>query len=212
MAPDGSGIQVLPLLPLHPSVHRGRASAAGSRCNGARRRVGRPPCARGGKRDHLRALEREARGRVGPRHALEPAVGVRQSDGARAGGPCHVRRAAERACPAFATRTAWRPLQGAAFPQRFEAEAECRLASGEIRRVRVDDALGNTSRPPGQDAVLTKFRANASLAMSGDGVGALAAQVMALDKVDDLAELGRLLRSGSPVLLVRSSSAATCYC
>ena len=96
----------------------------------------------------------------------------------------------------FATRTAWRPLQGAVFPQRFEAEAECRLASGEIRRVRVDDALGNTSRPPSQDAVLTKFRANASLAMPGDGVGALAAHIMALDKADDLAELGQLLRIG----------------
>ena len=32
--------------------------------------------------------------------------------------------------------------------------------------------------------------------MSGDGVGALAVHVMALDKADDLAELGRLLRIG----------------
>ena len=96
----------------------------------------------------------------------------------------------------FASRIAWRPLQGAAFPQRFEAEAECRLANGDVRSVRVDDAFGNTSRPPDQDAILSKFRANASLAMTGDAAGALAVHVMELDNANDLAELGRLLRSG----------------
>jgi 2-methylcitrate dehydratase PrpD len=95
----------------------------------------------------------------------------------------------------FASRIAWRPLQGAAFPQRFEAEAECRLANGDVRSVRVDDAFGNTSRPPDQEAILRKFRANASLAMIGDAAGALAVHVMALDNANDLAELGRLLRS-----------------
>lgn len=94
----------------------------------------------------------------------------------------------------LAARITWRPLQNATFPQRFEAAAECRLHSGGVRAVRVDDAYGNISRPPRHDDVMRKFRANASRAMPADVADALATAIMALDKADDLTGLGRSLR------------------
>ena len=85
----------------------------------------------------------------------------------------------------LATRIAWQPMQDAAFPQRFEAAAECRLRSGVAHSVRVDDAYGNTGRPPAQEEIMRKFRANASLAIPVDTADALATEIMAIDRASE---------------------------
>ena len=61
----------------------------------------------------------------------------------------------------LAQRIAWEPLPGARFPERFEAEVVCKTKA-ETQTVRIDDVFGNHTRPPGSEAVLAKFRANAA--------------------------------------------------
>jgi 2-methylcitrate dehydratase PrpD len=72
----------------------------------------------------------------------------------------------------LAQRIDWEPLPQARFPERFEAEVVCTTKSGS-QTIRIDDVFGNHTRPPGADAVLAKFRANASRSLKSDAVGAL---------------------------------------
>jgi 2-methylcitrate dehydratase PrpD len=93
----------------------------------------------------------------------------------------------------LAQRISWEPLAGARFPERFEAELFCQTQDGKAEAVRIDDVFGNHTRPPGQEAVLAKFRANAARSLKSDAVGALerAAQQLA---GGDLGRLSGVLR------------------
>jgi hypothetical protein len=105
----------------------------------------------------------------------------------------------------LANRIAWQPMRDAAFPHRFEAAAECRLRSGVAHSVRVDDAYGNAGRPPTQEEIMQKFRANAGLAIPMDAADALAIEIMAIDRASDLARLGQLFRCDDAKQNVRTS-------
>ncbi len=94
----------------------------------------------------------------------------------------------------LAQRIRWEPLHGARFPERFEAELRCELAGGKVEEVRVDDAFGNYSRPPGEAAVLEKFHANAALALPS-GAGEEVAKAVASS---DRAALSAALRQPVP--------------
>jgi len=94
----------------------------------------------------------------------------------------------------FARRISWRPMRDARFPERFEAEALCKLRSGEDHRVRIDDAFGNASRPPAYGEVLKKFRTNVSCIVQADRADALASEIMAIDRSNSLKPIGQLLR------------------
>jgi len=73
----------------------------------------------------------------------------------------------------LARRISWEPLPGARFPERFEAELVCDTKRGTSETVRIDDVFGNHTRPPGAEAVLAKFRANAARSVKINSVGAL---------------------------------------
>lgn len=98
---------------------------------------------------------------------------------------------------ALAGRIEWQPLAGADFPRRFEAEITCLMQDGSEHGVRVEDVYGNRSRPAAPEAVLAKYRANASRSLTQGGVAALEQAVSLLDRTAGLAELTAALRSGN---------------
>jgi 2-methylcitrate dehydratase PrpD len=94
----------------------------------------------------------------------------------------------------LALKVRWEPLPEARFPERFEAVVECETKAGKKVSVRIDDVDGNHSRPPSEDRVLEKFRANAARTLSAQGVEALVAAAQRLAVARDLAELRQALR------------------
>jgi 2-methylcitrate dehydratase PrpD len=94
----------------------------------------------------------------------------------------------------LARRIAWEPLPQARFPQRFEAEVVCETTRGASETVRIDDVFGNHTRPPGAEAVLAKFRANAARSLKGDSVGALERATQQLGDARELKALSTALR------------------
>ena len=103
---------------------------------------------------------------------------------------------ASEAVRGLSRRIAWEPLPGARFPERFEAEIVCETKSG-AQTVRIDDVYGNHTRPPGTDAVLAKFRANAARSLKADAVGALERAAQELATARDLKALTAALRQVS---------------
>src|SRR5204862_4035691 len=73
----------------------------------------------------------------------------------------------------LARRISWEPLPGARFPERFEAQLACETKRGTSETVRIDDVFGNHTRPPGAEAILAKFRANAARSLKADAAGVL---------------------------------------
>jgi len=94
----------------------------------------------------------------------------------------------------LAQRIEWEPLPHARFPERFEAEIVCETKRGTSETVRIDDVFGNHTRPPGAEAVLAKFRANAAGSLKKDSVGALERATQALGAARDLKALSTALR------------------
>ena len=90
----------------------------------------------------------------------------------------------------LARRISWEPLPGARFPERFEAELICETRRGKTETIRLDDVFGNHTRPPGEEVVLAKFRANAARLLTADEVESLVRAAELLD----LAALSRALR------------------
>jgi 2-methylcitrate dehydratase PrpD len=97
----------------------------------------------------------------------------------------------------LARRISWEPLPQARFPERFEAEVVCTTRTGAEKTVRIDDVFGNHTRPPGTDAVLAKFRANAARSLKSDGVGVLQHAAQDLGAARDLKALSAALREVS---------------
>jgi 2-methylcitrate dehydratase PrpD len=93
----------------------------------------------------------------------------------------------------LAQRVEWEPLAGARFPERFEAEVVCKT-KGETQTIRIDDVFGNHTRPPGADAVLTKFRANGARSLKADSVRALERATQELSVARDLKAVSTALR------------------
>ncbi len=91
-------------------------------------------------------------------------------------------------------RISWEPLPGARFPERFEAELSYETKTGKAGTVRIDDVFGNHTRPPGEEAVLAKFRANAARSLRADAVGALERAAQQLAHVPGLGSLSGSLR------------------
>lgn len=101
---------------------------------------------------------------------------------------------------ALAQKITWIPLANARFPQHFEAVITCELLSGEKVSQRIDDVDGNHTRPPSDERVLAKFKANASLTLTPDGVALLSRTMQDLDRLDDVKAIGLALsQMASPV-------------
>jgi 2-methylcitrate dehydratase PrpD len=94
----------------------------------------------------------------------------------------------------LAQRISWEPLPVARFPERFEAELSYRTRAGKSETVRIDDVFGNHTRPPGEEAVLAKFRANAARSLNANSVGALERAAKDLAAASDLKALSTALR------------------
>lgn len=94
----------------------------------------------------------------------------------------------------LARRISWEPLAGARFPERFEAELFYEAKAGKPQTVRIDDVFGNHTRPPGAEAVLAKFRANAARSLRSDAVGALERAAEDLGPARNLKALSAALR------------------
>ena len=94
----------------------------------------------------------------------------------------------------LAQRISWEPLPGARFPERFEAEISYETKTGKSETVRIDDVFGNHTRPPGADAVLAKFRANAPRSLRADAVDTLERAAQELATAHELGALSQALR------------------
>jgi 2-methylcitrate dehydratase PrpD len=94
----------------------------------------------------------------------------------------------------LAQRISWEPLPGARFPERFEAELVYEPKAGKPETLRIDDVFGNHTRPPGAEAVLAKFRANAGRSLKPDAVAALERASHELASARDLKALTEALR------------------
>ena len=101
---------------------------------------------------------------------------------------------ASAAVRSLARRISWEPLAGARFPERFEAELFYQPKSGKAETVRIDDVFGNHTRPPGQETVLAKFRANAARSIKPGTAGALERAARELGAAGDLKALSAALR------------------
>jgi 2-methylcitrate dehydratase PrpD len=93
----------------------------------------------------------------------------------------------------LAQRVAWEPLPQARFPERFEAEVICKTTS-RSQTIRIDDVFGNHTRPPGGDAVVAKFHANAARSLKTDAVGALIGTMESLASTSSLEGFSSALR------------------
>jgi 2-methylcitrate dehydratase PrpD len=97
----------------------------------------------------------------------------------------------------LAGRIRWEPLPDARFPERFEAEVVCETKAGRTETVRIDDVYGNRTRPPGADAILAKFRANAARSLPNAAIASVERGVEGLAAAPDLGVLSRALRQVS---------------
>ncbi|TAK82564.1 MAG: MmgE/PrpD family protein [Betaproteobacteria bacterium] len=94
----------------------------------------------------------------------------------------------------LAGRIRWEPLPDARFPERFEAEIVCETKAGKTETVRIDDVFGNHTRPPGEAAILAKFRANAARSLKPEAIALVERAVEGLMAAPDLGALSRPLR------------------
>jgi 2-methylcitrate dehydratase PrpD len=94
----------------------------------------------------------------------------------------------------LAARIRWEPLPDARFPERFEAELVCETKAGRTETVRIDDAYGNRTRPPGAEPILAKFRANAARSLPAAAIASVERAIEELPAAPDLAALSRALR------------------
>jgi 2-methylcitrate dehydratase PrpD len=101
---------------------------------------------------------------------------------------------ASSAVRSLAQRIAWEPLSGARFPERFEAELSYQTKAGKSETVRIDDVFGNHTRPPGEEAVLAKFRANAARSLKSDAVASLISAIDGLASASSLKALSSEVR------------------
>ena len=173
VAPAERRVQVLPLLPLPASVHRGGGQAG--RARRARRRRRAHPLPRAARRSAPSSASRGSASRRpttghAARWSLPIAVAARLVEGKV--DLATFESPASAAVRELARRIAWEPLPGARFPERFEAEIVCETKA-ETETVRIDDVFGNHTRPPGADAVLAKFRANAARSLQADAIASL---------------------------------------
>jgi 2-methylcitrate dehydratase PrpD len=104
-------------------------------------------------------------------------------------------RPASAAVRALAARVSWIPMADADFPRCFAGAVTCVTRDGTRHRLRVEDAYGNSTRPPETAEVLAKFRANAALTLSADAAETLLQGLM----TDDIAQLGAALRAPRPI-------------
>ena len=95
----------------------------------------------------------------------------------------------------LAGRIRWEPLPAARFPERFEAELVCETKAGRTETVRIDDAYGNRTRPPGEDPIRAKFRANAARSLPAAAVASVEGAIEGLAFAPDLGALSRALRA-----------------
>ena len=103
---------------------------------------------------------------------------------------------ASQAVRELARRVRWVPLEGARFPERFEAAIHCRLIDGGVRSVRIDDVEGNPSRPASPERISEKFRINASRVVEAETVGQLESVLLGLaDRDTPISALSALLRA-----------------
>jgi 2-methylcitrate dehydratase PrpD len=97
----------------------------------------------------------------------------------------------------LARRIRWEPLPAARFPERFEAEIVCETKAGRTETVRIDDVYGNRTRPPGEEPIRAKFRANARRSLPAAASASVERAVGELAGAPDLGALSRALRQVS---------------
>ena len=104
-------------------------------------------------------------------------------------------RPASREVHALAARSNWVVLEDSRFPARFDARIRCRTTGGAEHVIRIDDVYGNASRPPSDEDILAKFRANLGRSATPAETAAILEAILALPKADDLSALSAALRA-----------------
>jgi 2-methylcitrate dehydratase PrpD len=150
--------------------------------------------------------ERKLKPRTGheARYSLPIALAARLVEGAVT--PATFANAPSAKIMAKAECVSARAMEGADFPQRFEARLQVRFTNGFATESYVDDVFGGARRPPAREAVLAKFRANAALAGKADDVRSLETIVLSIEQ-RPIADITRLSRKFQSSNAVRSSAA-----
>ena len=92
----------------------------------------------------------------------------------------------------LAARMTWEPLAASAFPKRFDGELIVRTRDGGEKRIAIDDAYGNASRPVRPEEYRAKFLANASRRLWLERAEILAARLADLARADTVSLEGYL--------------------
>ena len=150
--------------------------------------------------------ERKLKPRTGheARYSLPIALAARLVEGAVT--PATFANAPSAKIMAKAECVSARAMEGADFPQRFEARLQVRFTNGFATESYVDDVFGGARRPPARETVLAKFRANAALAGKADDVRSLETVVLSIEQ-SPIADITRLLRKFHSSNAVRCSAA-----
>ena len=137
------------------------------------------------------------------RYSLPIALAARLVEGAIT--PASFAGAPSEAVLARAKCVTARPMADAQFPDRFEARIHVRFANGQRIDIYIDDVFGGARRPPSQDAVLAKFRANAAMIGGPDRVSALERAILAIEQVP-AAHFGHALRNIQPAATAQAAA------
>jgi 2-methylcitrate dehydratase PrpD len=138
------------------------------------------------------------------RYSLPIALAARLVEGAVT--PASFANAPSAKIMAKAECVSARMMEGADFPQRFEARLHVRFTNGFATESYVDDVFGGARRPPTREVVLVKFRTNAGLAGNADDVRSLETAILSIEKML-IADITRLLRNFQSSNAVRNSAA-----
>jgi len=94
----------------------------------------------------------------------------------------------------LAQKSTWRPLEGSAFPKRFDALLRVGVKNGRVLEKHIDDVFGNGSRPPSEEDLAAKFTGNVTRVGSSTAAAALRDALMGLWTANDLSSVSAALR------------------
>ncbi len=87
---------------------------------------------------------------------------------------------------AVAAKVSHEPREFATYPESFPGSARILLTSGEVLECELAHQKGGPENPISSADVVAKYRGNAALALSDDGVAALEEAILTLEEQDDV--------------------------
>jgi 2-methylcitrate dehydratase PrpD len=99
----------------------------------------------------------------------------------------------------LAARISWQKLDPNDFPRKFEAELTFVMRDGRSHHERIDDVFGNVGRPPTEEDIRGKFRANAIRSLAESQVHRLEGALEGLTAAPSLASFTAACRGPAAI-------------